>query len=168
MAVIISNRQKRVRVRSGELKKSLGGMLGVLGLSDRELSLVLTDNRGIAALHERFLGKKGPTNVMSFSDDVGGTIPENPLGDVVISVETAGKEARGAGVSLSERLLALAVHGLLHLLGYTHEKSRREARRMEEMEKKLLAIAGGKSPHNPPIIPPLEKGERGGLKRRTE
>lgn len=63
------------------------------------------------------------------------------LGDVVISVDTALKEADASGVSLHERLVFLQLHGILHLAGYDHERSgEKEARRMEARERKLFAL----------------------------
>ncbi len=75
-------------------------------------------------------------------------------GDVVISVETAQKEARAAGLSLNSVLDGLLVHGILHLFGYDHERSEKEAWRMQEKEQEILKILGtqlaearvGKSP----------------------
>ncbi len=60
------------------------------------------------------------------------------LGDVIISVEQAQKEAEAAGLPTYERLAALIIHGLLHVLGFDHEKGGAEARRMRYKEKKLL------------------------------
>jgi probable rRNA maturation factor len=63
-------------------------------------------------------------------------------GDVVISVETAQKEARAADLSLSSVLDGLLVHGILHLFGYDHERSETEAWRMQEKEQEILEILG--------------------------
>lgn len=62
------------------------------------------------------------------------------LGDVVISIETAAKEGKRIGISTEERFIQLLVHGVLHLLGYDHEKSEREAEKMEQKENEILKL----------------------------
>ena len=65
-------------------------------------------------------------------------ITPNLLGDVVISLQTTAREGRMAGISMEERLLELMIHGILHLFGYDHEKSEREAQCMEQKTQALL------------------------------
>ena len=67
-------------------------------------------------------------------------IAPNLLGDVVISVETAQKEAQNAGLRMEERVNQLLIHGILHLLGYDHLETKSEARRMENKTEELLKI----------------------------
>lgn len=109
---------------------------------DKELSVLFTGDAGIAELNERYLGRKGPTNVLAFPMTEGSEPAVCPemLGDVVISVETASKEAKQTGESLSEAIDRLLIHGILHLLGFDHEKSDSEADRMEREEKRLAEI----------------------------
>jgi pyridoxine 5-phosphate synthase len=87
----------------------------------------------MARLNLQYLNRKGPTNVLAFPMKEGLYGSVNPLlwGDVVISTETAAREARETGVSLTDRFRFLLIHGLLHLMGYDHEQSESEARRME-------------------------------------
>jgi pyridoxine 5-phosphate synthase len=95
----------------------------------------------MAGYNRGYLGRKGPTNVLAFPMQEG-LFPEiNPhlWGDVVISTETAGREAREAGITLSERFQFLLIHGLLHLIGYDHEVSESEARRMETKTEEIMA-----------------------------
>ena len=90
--------------------------------------------------NRRYLGREGPTNVLAFPMKEG-LFPEiNPQlwGDVVISTETAGREAQEAGITLNERLQFLLIHGLLHLSGYDHEGSALEARRMESKAEEIM------------------------------
>jgi len=107
---------------------------------DTELSILLVDDRQIAELNKYWRRKSGPTNVLSFSltegDDT--SMAMNLLGDIVISVDTAAREAKYEGISFHARLEALLVHGFLHLIGYDHEKSEHEAMRMHNKEKELL------------------------------
>jgi rRNA maturation RNase YbeY len=106
-----------------------------LGQQDRDFSILFTDNKKIAALNLKCFGKNGPTNVISFSYLDG--FQCEVLGDLIISVEEAQKEAREAGLPFYERLISLIIHGLLHVLGFDHEKGA-EARRMRYRENKLL------------------------------
>jgi len=108
---------------------------------DAELSILITDDKHIAELNRRFLKKKGPTNVLAFpirDDDL--TEPETVmLGDIVISLDAAMRDAKKAGESLTRMIDRLLIHGLLHLLGYNHERSK-EAWRMEEETERLLTM----------------------------
>jgi rRNA maturation RNase YbeY len=129
----------------------------LLSLDNHELSLVLTGDPSIQKLNRAFRGKDRPTDVLSFPqlDNFATAMPEHgsgnceimpaALGDVVISVDTALRQAKRLGVTPEARLRTLLIHGVLHLLGYDHEKSRAEARRMFARERELAAIlASGK------------------------
>ena len=87
-------------------------------------------------MNKNFFGKNNPTNVISFSYMDG--LPGEVLGDIIISVERAEEEAQASGTYFYERLFALIVHGLTHVMGYDHEKDRRESRKMRYQEKKLM------------------------------
>ena len=124
-----------------KIKQKLEKVLKDLGCHNKELSVVLTDNNRIAQLNERYLGRKGPTNVLAFPMS-GGPMPQVEsvmLGDVVISLDTALKESEEIGEPLYHTIDRLLIHGVLHLLGYDHEKSDKEAKRMEKEETRLLA-----------------------------
>ena len=106
----------------------------------------MTD-RGIHQLNRDYLGKDRPTNVISFSLQEGefGSINPGALGDVVISADTAAREALECGITTWERTVFLLLHGILHLSGFDHERSgEAEAKRMEKEEKKLYAMLEGK------------------------
>ena len=112
-----------------------------MDLPDAELSILLTGDDAVAELNRRYLGKEGPTNVLAFPMNEGlhlGGV--RMLGDVVVSVDTALEESHRSGDSLERTVLRLLIHGLLHLLGHDHEKSRKEAQRMEKEEERLLAL----------------------------
>ena len=127
---------------------------GVKG--ENEVSLLFVDEDAMAALNQQFLGKSGPTDVLSFpiedepgptgrSPDLGGSGPGvSPeegtltlLGDVVICPSVAAANAVEHEVSLEDEVALLVVHGLLHLLGFDHEEEA-EAERMEALEQELL------------------------------
>lgn len=109
-----------------------------MGVGDAECGLVLVNDRHMARLNKRYRGAAGSTDVLSFPMREGPFTSLSPalLGDVVISAETANRQARAAGRSLREELAALLVHGLLHLLGYDHQTPS-GARRMRQLERRL-------------------------------
>lgn len=124
-----------------EVRAAARLLLERTGHARSELSVALVGDREMELLHRRYLGKEGPTDVLSFPGPGGIAPGEAPLlGDVVISLDTAAREAAELGVPLAERVRALLVHGYLHLLGYDHEKSPSEARRMKAREEELLSF----------------------------
>jgi probable rRNA maturation factor len=124
---------------------------------DTEVSLLFVDEATMASLNERFLGKEGPTDVLSFpiedetsrsgrSPDEGGTGPGTIeadtgrlllLGDVVVCPAVAARNAAEHSGTVADELALLVVHGILHLLGMDHEVEA-EAERMEQREQQLL------------------------------
>jgi len=113
-----------------------------LGCHDKELSILFTDDNGIARLNDRYLGRKGPTNVLAFPM-AGGPAPDHDsimLGDVVISNDTALRESEKLGEPLQYTIDRLMIHGVLHLLGFDHTKSKEEAILMEKEEERLMAL----------------------------
>ena len=105
------------------------------------MSILLVDNLQIQELNRRWRNKDRPTDVLAFAQREGEKAdPSDPvLGDVVISVEQAKKQAQAQGHSLEKELDLLLIHGILHLLGYEHEHGGRQAKKMREKEKELLA-----------------------------
>ncbi len=113
-----------------------------MGFNAHELSLVIMDDQGIEDLNRTYRGIAKPTNVLSFAMQEGqfGDITPGLLGDVVISAQTAVREAGEAGITLEERMSQLLVHGVLHLIGFDHEKGGREADLMEKKSIELLRL----------------------------
>jgi pyridoxine 5-phosphate synthase len=128
------------RVNEALVRRTAERLLVLTGMPDAELSLLLADDKQIAELNSSWRRKNGPTNVLAFSLTEGpdSAMALNMLGDIVISVEIAAREAEKAGLSLHSHLQELLVHGFLHLIGYDHEKSGSEAVRMHNKERKLL------------------------------
>jgi probable rRNA maturation factor len=112
---------------------------------DGELSLLFTDDKHIAELNYRFLKRQGPTNVLAFPmRDDDHSQPDTPmLGDIVISLDAAIRDAKSGGESLNKTIDRLLIHGLLHLFGYDHESSEGEAQQMEEETERLLTMMEG-------------------------
>jgi probable rRNA maturation factor len=113
-------------------------LLAELQLPRAELSLALVSDRAMAELNAAHRGKRGPTDVLSYSLVEGAHAAHRAelLGDVVIAIGVAGSQARAVGHSLDDELLRLLIHGVLHLLGYDHELAS-EARRMRAKERAL-------------------------------
>ena len=123
------------------LQQRCDQLLRLLHLETAEVSVVLMGDAEMAGYNEQYRKKKGPTNVLSFpatQADDGFVIPEAELGDILIAVDTAQREAVAQGHSLHHRLTELLIHGLLHLTGYDHERSEEEAVRMWDYEKELF------------------------------
>ena len=114
---------------------------GAAGVAGAELSIVLADDALIAKLNRTYRGIAKPTNVLSFAsaEPARRRAPLRLLGDVVVAHGTIAREARAQGKTLADHLTHLVVHGVLHLLGFDHERAA-EARRMETLE---VAILGG-------------------------
>jgi probable rRNA maturation factor len=101
-----------------------------------DVTVVLTTDRAIRSLNRKYRGHDRPTDVLSF--DIGSGLDEaEPLGDVVISVETARRQAREYDVPLQTELVRLLIHGTLHLCGYDHQE-RREAAKMHGLTRRLV------------------------------
>lgn len=118
-------------------------LLQETGKSGYNLSLVLSDDDQVHELNRTYRNKDSATNVLSFPFEDGAeeflaTLPVHELGDIVISLDTAAKEAIQFEETLSYRLSWLTTHGLLHLLGMDHERSEEEAEEMFAKEKELL------------------------------
>ncbi len=116
-------------------------IMNALGVGNTELSILLCDDRFIHALNLQWRGRDHPNDVLSFAMREGeGADPQDPvLGDVVISVETAGRQAAEHGHSAAREVQVLLVHGLLHLVGHDHEADP-EAAVMDAEHARLLAL----------------------------
>lgn len=112
-----------------------------MGCDGEELSILLTANSEIAELNWSYRKKKGATDVLSFSlrEESHGAVDSGLLGDVVISVETAAEQALKQRLTLEQELLRLLIHGVLHLVGYDHERvTERKKRLMQRKEQQLF------------------------------
>lgn len=137
MSVDIVSRGAGKRVPVRRLKQMARRVLGLLNQNRVELSLALVGNREIQELNARFRNKNKPTDVLSFPSGERLSTTTQILGDVVISVEQAEKQARKRRRTLNEEVGGLLIHGILHLLGYDHERSPKEAKIMRGIERKI-------------------------------
>lgn len=125
------------------VKKRTQWLLKKLGKADHSVSILLVDDDEISWLNSRYRDKQGPTNVLSFpisdgADDGLNGLPLRELGDIIISLDTAMREAVELQQSFQHRFTWLVTHGLLHLLGYDHERSEKDAEIMFAKEQELL------------------------------
>ena len=119
------------------LRKIAQAILVLVGQAEAELSLALIGNAEMQKLNARYRGQDYPTDVLSFSTD--GMLPwsNRLLGDVIISVEKAREQANERGCTTDEEMATLLIHGIVHLLGYDHERSPTDARVMKRLENKI-------------------------------
>lgn len=143
MSILIEDRQKEINVNLRHVRLLLSKIMKYLDCKDKEISLLFVDNNEIREINKRYLNRDYPTNVITFSLTEGefGNINPKVLGDIVISVETALKDAEEAGIELNEELEFLMIHGMLHLLNYNHENTNEdEVKKMEMKEQEVLSI----------------------------
>jgi rRNA maturation RNase YbeY len=136
--IALANHQP-IPVDLARLRRTLRAVRRALGAWDHELSVTLVDDRTIRALNARYRGVRRRTDVLAFPLDG----PAPVLGEAVISVETARRQARALGHSLAEELDLLCCHACLHLAGYD-DRERLEARLMHAREMALLGRLHGR------------------------
>jgi probable rRNA maturation factor len=136
--VSVASRGRRAPALTARLGRAARRVLAALRLPDAELSLLLVSDAEMRKLNRSWRGKDRPTDVLAFAQREGtGGAPDGLLGDVVISVDTARRQATERGHTPGVEAERLLVHGVLHLLGYDHERSPAEARRMQRRERAL-------------------------------
>lgn len=140
MSVEVSVRQRKRKVDREAVRALAEHVLRAERRADATLSVTIVSDRKIAALHRDYLGVPGPTDVISFpledELDLGGA--SGVLGEVVVSADTAAREAKARGLPFERELLLYVAHGTLHLLGYDDHAPRDRAR-MHRRQEALLA-----------------------------
>lgn len=139
MSVSITSRRRLPGVRAADVRRDAARMLRILGV-DGELSIALIGDAEMHALNRDWRGKDRPTDVLAFALREGEDAALHPevLGDVVISLDTAARQAAARGATPADEVRVLLAHGILHLLGYDHERSPAEARRMFGKQRAIL------------------------------
>ena len=133
---------RRITFDQARLERSARAILADVGEAAAELGILFVGDRRMKGLNRRYRGKDRTTDVLAFAMREA-CMPHavrfapDMLGDVVISVPTAWKQAIEAGRSLNAELTCLLIHGILHLCGYDHERSEKEARRMHRRERMI-------------------------------
>ena len=123
---------------SRRLKKVALTVLELVERENVELSLALVGNAEMQKLNAKYRRMNHPTDVLSFPMEEKLLQETRLLGDVIISVEQAAEQARERRRTLDEEMTTLLIHGIVHLLGYDHERSAKDARIMRRLEKKIL------------------------------
>ena len=126
-----------------KLRRRAQRLLKLLSIEDKELSILLTDDREMTELNRGFRNRNRTTDVLAFSQLEGerGDLYPDVLGDVVISLTTAKRQAREQKHTLMDELVVLLVHGTLHLLGHEHERTDRQtAAAMRREQKRMVAL----------------------------
>ena len=147
MAVTVSGAARRPRLDRRRIARRAQIVLETIGHSASELSVVLVGDAVMRRLNRDYRGKDRPTDVLAFSllEGTGAGVSE-AIGDVVISTATAARQARENGLTLREEVDRLLVHGILHLVGYDHERSAAEARKMRRKERVCLKALEARAP----------------------
>jgi len=141
MTILIENRQKKIEVNLQQVQQTLNQIMNIMACNNKEISLIFIDDDDIRKINRDYLGRDNPTNVIAFSLLEGefGDINPHMLGDIVISVETALRDARESGISFDDEVDFLMIHGMLHLLGYNHENTPpEESEKMKNKEKDVF------------------------------
>ncbi len=137
MPVEIVRRAAGRKFSSRRLKQVALAVLQLTEQQDAELSLAMIGNAAMQELNARYRHKNYPTDVLSFPSAKNLPTEARLLGDVVISVEKAAEQAKERRRTLDQEMATLLIHGIVHLLGYDHERSAKDARVMTRIEKKI-------------------------------
>ena len=140
MGILIDNQQTSQPINLTKIQKTAQAILNDLDCPDGELSILFVDDHRIQTLNREYRRKDRPTNVLAFPMREGDfpAVAPQLLGDVVISADRAAAEAEKAGIGLERHTLWLLIHGILHLFGFDHEKSRQETADMEARTAHLM------------------------------
>jgi probable rRNA maturation factor len=136
MEVLLQNKQRKIKVDLAQIKRVAEEVLKALNVLQTELSIILANDKQIKELNRQYRKQDRPTDVLAFPMREGSFKELNSflLGDVIISLETALKQANNLGHSFQQELNQLLIHGILHLLGYDH------GRTMRGKEQELLKL----------------------------
>lgn len=131
-------------VRKREIKHFIKRICDILSLHDVSIALIVTDNECIRDINRRYRNQDYPTDIITFA------YRENPfprhdseveqLGDIYLSLEKAFENSQEYGVDFISELKLLLVHGVLHLIGYDHELSERDEKKMRKREQEILEM----------------------------
>jgi len=132
-----ANRQRKIRIDDEEMNSFLRRLSSELA-DGREFAVVVASDEAVRRANRGFRGKSGSTDVLSFPDG-----EDDRLGDILISAARAERQAGDYGHSVETEVETLALHGLLHLLGFDHETDEGEMRRAETRWRKRFGLEAG-------------------------
>jgi probable rRNA maturation factor len=143
MEILIKNQQKIAKIHRRRIREIIKNIIQYLKVDEKtEISILFTDDKFIKSLNKKYRGINKSTDVLTFNLEEGDLkFPEvdknKLLGDIVVSVETAQRQANSLNHNLENELMILLIHGLLHLIGYDHEEDR-DNKIMQVKENEIL------------------------------
>ena len=140
----VVNRQRKMSLDCERWEKFVTKAMGVVPSDDAGVTIVFVSDHAMRALNRRWRGKRGTTDVLSFPASQSKFEKHEGLrlGDVVISVEQAARQAKENGLTFDREIAQLILHGLLHLCGYDHETDKGEMNQLELRVRRKLGITG--------------------------
>jgi len=140
MRILIRDRQRRRRLNKDRISRSSRRILTLLDQPKAELSILFVGEKRMTGLNSEYRGIHKSTDVLSFEAAIpeAGGEARNVLGDIVISVPKAEAQAKTNGLGFYEEVRRLLIHGILHLLGYDHERSVYHEKRMKKKEEEIF------------------------------
>ena len=142
MSIYIIDEQTECLIDCETLENQIKTILPILNCENKELSILLTDDKKIRELNKQYRNKNISTDVLSFSQTEGeeNGLEHNLLGDIVISTSTALRQSSEHNLSIYEEIVLLIIHGILHLLGFDHERSDEDGVYMKEKTSELFGF----------------------------
>ena len=137
MPVLVRSHVRQVIIRDIVVKRLIQQLLVLIRESESEVGIKFVGDTRMRRLNREYRGNDRTTDVLAFAFREAGGPPSPILGDVVVSIPMARRQAESFGHSLSEELTRLFIHGMLHLVGYDHERSEADARSMKRKEMEL-------------------------------
>ena len=138
VTIDIENRQKTVIIHPPNIRRNTRRILKAVGISEAGLSLAFVSDQAIRSLNRRFLKRDHVTDVLAFDYSDARRRKQGPLhGEIVISADTAVRQAKIFGTSVKLELTLYIIHGILHLLGYDDHRPK-DIKRMRAKEQKVL------------------------------
>ncbi|HVM97152.1 MAG TPA: rRNA maturation RNase YbeY [Candidatus Acidoferrales bacterium] len=145
MPVTVLSRHRIHGVSTATVRRHATQLLSALNEDQADLTVSLVGDAEMHVLNHDYRGKDTPTDVLAFAMREGRRVAgdDAQIGDIVISLDTAKRQASERGHEVATEVRTLLIHGVLHLLGYDHEKSPAEARRMKAKERRLASMLAG-------------------------
>jgi probable rRNA maturation factor len=155
MEIVVKNSQRSIKINKTRIERLLKKTIRYLSknplfkfLEHSEISILLVGDKKMKELNLYYRNKNKTTDVLSFPLISEAEIKNKklnlsaylPLGDIVINLQQARRQALESGLSLYEEIHRLLIHGFLHLLGFDHEKNRYQAKKMKRLERELIEI----------------------------
>ena len=142
MEILFRNAQRKYKINRPRLISHIETIMAELNQGNSEISIMLVNDAKIKQLNRDYRDKNVATDVLAFPQDED-AINDNGgplLGDVVVSVETSRRQAKEHCLSEDEEIILLIIHGTLHLLGYDHDHSAQEKRKMQNLTQKIFSL----------------------------